>query len=413
MTLHVEGKKMLDLNKLRKTSTAEVIKNLKGHLATERRELAVFLVWLGEFAERRLYLPEGAPSLFAYLVEKLGFCESSAGARIAVARAMRRHPVIFRLLEEGKVHLTALNLISGRLTEKNADELISAVCGKSRREIERVLAEMFPQSDKKPWVRKASTGPGNASPVPPSKPSCVGMVIPAGIEAAIAAGAATEVGPTGIVTLSDGRSSEQSEVRPASSVKQLSASSVRVAVTFDRATFEIIERLRELMPGNDIDDVLAEAVRLLQEKKDPVLKAARAAQRKERREKLGVPSKQKNATDVERESVNGAPIATGRGASSATDGRTRRGYISRKLWREVFERDGWQCVVRGPDGKRCSAREHLQLDHIVPVALGGLSTADNLRVVCAGHNQWAAVEVFGEGFIKRKIERRRAEARAS
>jgi 5-methylcytosine-specific restriction endonuclease McrA len=37
----------------------------------------------------------------------------------------------------------------------------------------------------------------------------------------------------------------------------------------------------------------------------------------------------------------------------------------------------------------------LELDHIVPVALGGRSTVDNLRLCCRAHNTLHAEQVFG------------------
>jgi 5-methylcytosine-specific restriction endonuclease McrA len=55
--------------------------------------------------------------------------------------------------------------------------------------------------------------------------------------------------------------------------------------------------------------------------------------------------------------------------------------------RAVFLRDGQQCSYVSPDGRRCSARRWLELDHIDPFALGGESTVENLRLRCRAHNQ--------------------------
>ncbi|WP_371869309.1 HNH endonuclease [Anaeromyxobacter diazotrophicus] len=43
----------------------------------------------------------------------------------------------------------------------------------------------------------------------------------------------------------------------------------------------------------------------------------------------------------------------------------------------------------------------LELDHIHPVALGGRSTADNLRLVCRTHNSLHAEQVFGREHMDR------------
>ncbi len=54
-----------------------------------------------------------------------------------------------------------------------------------------------------------------------------------------------------------------------------------------------------------------------------------------------------------------------------------------------------------------SVRDGLEFDHIVPVARGGESTEDNLRLRCRAHNQLEAERTFGAGFMRRKREERR------
>lgn len=60
----------------------------------------------------------------------------------------------------------------------------------------------------------------------------------------------------------------------------------------------------------------------------------------------------------------------------------RRKPISRRLSNAVFKRDGFRC-------KECGAEpgvEHLHIDHVLPVAVGGETVLDNLRVLCAPCN---------------------------
>jgi hypothetical protein len=54
-----------------------------------------------------------------------------------------------------------------------------------------------------------------------------------------------------------------------------------------------------------------------------------------------------------------------------------------------------------PGGRRCEDRRRLELDHIEPVALGGPSTVDCLRLRCRAHNILHAEETFGRVFMAR------------
>ncbi|HEX8909718.1 MAG TPA: hypothetical protein VF805_10980, partial [Anaeromyxobacteraceae bacterium] len=68
--------------------------------------------------------------------------------------------------------------------------------------------------------------------------------------------------------------------------------------------------------------------------------------------------------------------------------------------REVWKRDGGQCAWRSEDGHRCGSTWKLELDHLVPAALGGPSTVENLRVCCHTHNQLHADHAFGRAHME-------------
>jgi hypothetical protein len=65
----------------------------------------------------------------------------------------------------------------------------------------------------------------------------------------------------------------------------------------------------------------------------------------------------------------------------------KRENISPWLVSQVHKRDKGRCSYVSPiTGIRCGHKYRLQIDHILPVAHGGKSTLENLRLLCQGHN---------------------------
>jgi 5-methylcytosine-specific restriction endonuclease McrA len=82
----------------------------------------------------------------------------------------------------------------------------------------------------------------------------------------------------------------------------------------------------------------------------------------------------------------------------------KRKHIPNEIKRSVFERDEYACSYIAGDGTCCKKTAGLEIDHIIPVALGGDNSEDNLRVLCREHNQFFARKVFGAELIERKIK---------
>ena len=59
---------------------------------------------------------------------------------------------------------------------------------------------------------------------------------------------------------------------------------------------------------------------------------------------------------------------------------TSRTPIPEAVRSEVWRRDGGRCV-------KCSSKENLQFDHIIPVARGGATSAQNLQLLCQQCNR--------------------------
>jgi hypothetical protein len=89
-------------------------------------------------------------------------------------------------------------------------------------------------------------------------------------------------------------------------------------------------------------------------------------------------------------------------------------YIPADIKRAVWERDGGRCTFVGKNGRRCEATSYLQEHHIIPRALGGLTTVANLTLRCGEHNRYEAHDVFGPTKWKNAgtVSERRATYRA-
>jgi hypothetical protein len=159
--------------------------------------------------------------------------------------------------------------------------------------------------------------------------------------------------------------------RPAPArIEPLSESRYKVQLTVSAELREKLDRARDLMrhrnPNGDLAVVVEQALDALVEKLE-----------KERLAKARRPRRTARAT--------------------------RKGNISAATRREVFARDGERCTYIDEEGRRCSARGFLELDHIESRALGGPDDATNLRVACRAHNQLHAEEVFGRRCVERGI----------
>jgi hypothetical protein len=177
-------------------------------------------------------------------------------------------------------------------------------------------------------------------------------------------------------------------VKPSTELRPVSADVWSLRVTLDAAAKADLDQLASLLShtkGRDLGAVLREAIRCGIEKH----------------------GKRKGAVAPERASPSEPPSVGAREAEPAPRG--RRAAIPAAVRREVWKRDGGCCAWVAKDGRRCGSRWKLEFDHIRPVALGGTSTVDNVRVACKPHNLHHAEQVFGcehmSLFLKSPAER--------
>ena len=78
------------------------------------------------------------------------------------ARAARRFPVVLGLLSDGSLTLTTVRILAPHLTADNHRELLESACRRSKREVEELVARLFPRPAVATLVRKLPVRGGPA-----------------------------------------------------------------------------------------------------------------------------------------------------------------------------------------------------------------------------------------------------------
>ena len=139
---------------LKTISDDTLLRGLFDVLSRTRHDEADLIAHIAEVDARRLYAREAAPSLFAWCTERLHFSEQEAYARITVARASRKHPMLLTMLRDGRLHLSGIVRLVPHLTAANRQAVLRRATYKSKRQIEELVAELEPQPDARAKIRK-------------------------------------------------------------------------------------------------------------------------------------------------------------------------------------------------------------------------------------------------------------------
>src|SRR5262245_2846413 len=163
-----------------------LIQTLDEAVSPERSSTAMVIALIAEVDERGLFLPAGYESMIAFCMEKLRFSKDAAYKRIQAARAVRKFSILFAPLTDGRLCLATVGLLAPHLTPGNVDELVAAALGRSKSEVEQMLASRFPRTELIPLVEAISSPE-------PSTQLAPGQV--AGNEAGIGGDRMTRSGP--------------------------------------------------------------------------------------------------------------------------------------------------------------------------------------------------------------------------
>jgi hypothetical protein len=249
-------------------------------------------------------------------------------------------------------------MLNPHLTPENHQSVLARASGRSRREIEALVAELAPRPDVPCSVRKV---PGVTPPMPLS-----------------ATAPAIEMKPTtAMVSESRPTLSTPAALPPAARrpiVETTSPDRYRVQFTIGKESHDKLRRVQALLrreiPDGDPGAIFDRAIALL-------LQSVEKA-------KLGATSKPR------------MPPAIRPGTDSqVSGGRLGSRHTASHIKRSAWAHDGGQCGFVSKDGRRCTERAFLEFHHIRPHALGGPTSVENISLRCRRHNQYEAELVFG------------------
>ena len=337
-----------------------LIRDAVALVAVGRSNTAALLVHLAEIEARRLYAAEHYPSMFAWCVGELHLSRDAAYRRLRAAGAARKFPALLPAIVDGRLHLSAIVLLAPCLTAAHVDDLIAAATHKDREAIETLLAQRFPSPDVPTELRPIPTPGASGLPLPlapaPARErpiECGAASVAAGNELPTSGPGDARAPKVALAPLAPPVAPNVAPpmVPPAPYARLTPLAPGRFALrgTLDQKTHDLLREAQALLgnaiPSGDLMQVL-----------ERVLEEWVAAYRR----------RHLAATDSPRP------------RRSAAKGR----YVPAEIKRAVRKRDGERCTFVSAKGRRCEARKCLQFDHVLPVARGGRTTADNLRLRC-------------------------------
>lgn len=366
------------LQSISRLSDFALTRTLNQRSARERVASTLVIALIAEFDSRRLFLPAGYPSMFAYCVHELRLSEDAAYKRIRVARAARRFPAVYPGLSGGRLTLSALVLLAPHLTESSSDALLDAAAHKTNAQVEALLAARFPRPDVPACIEPVTP---LGAPVAPEPELAVRPVEPLS-----SSGPSTSEDASQLV-VQQAESIAQLAVRPVPAteprprVTPLAPQRFAMQLTMSQATHDKLRYAQELLghqvPTGDLAAALDKALDAL------------------------IPLLEKNKF-----------AATSRPQSEPRPSRTSSNarHVPAAVKREVWKRDRGQCTHAAENGRRCVSRTRLEFDHVHEFARGGEASVEGIRLRCRAHNQFTAECTFGAGFMERKRVQARRDA---
>ena len=322
------------------------------------------------------------------------------------------------MVATGALHASALSLLRKHLSSENAAELFELCAHRSARKVEEVLAARFPRPDVRDLVRRLPARTAPTLDVERASEKMPTVAAPSGEPEALLREPSAPLQKAPVESLSRELSAAMgaAEAPKPRRIEPLSAGRYGVHFTADGEFRELLERVRGLaghrLPNGDLMTLLKRGLEAYERE---LTKERFALGRKPRRSRDLAPAHSEPAAPSE----PSAPSALELSAPDLPEPElsaphppnldTRstpnpKRHCPAAVARAVFLRDGQRCTYVSPDGRRCSARRCLELDHVEPWGEGGESTIENLRLRCRAHNKRYARQYYGNSRVEAAVQ---------
>jgi hypothetical protein len=314
-----------------------LISELKSLVAREREVTTQVLHYLREVELRKIHLERGYPSLFEFTVRELGYSSGSAYRRIQAMRLLKSLPELEPQIQSGALSLSVAAQAQSyfreeskrrRIDAREKKETVEALFGLSSRECERKLAALSP-------------------------------------EAAL----------------------------PKERERIVTDELTQIQFLADRALLGKLERLKQLMAHRNFEGSYA---KLFEQLADLALKKLAPKARVDTSTPNEAVSRERvmkeGPAEHLKEGGKGSGVGNSKGIAKERRGGMRNAKSSRfiptAMKRAVSHRDRGACRFKDrKTGKTCGSRHALEFDHVLPLSLGGATTVENLRLLCAAHHR--------------------------
>ena len=400
ITVQPKTKGSIKILEIKKLSDQNLLFQTKYLVQKERNITIQVLRHLSEIESRKLHLKRGFSSLFDYAVRDLGYSHSAAYRRIKVMKLCREVPEIVSKLKTGSLNLTTVSKLQAyfekqdkkakksqtefNLTNQKTDTIfvgddencksnnIIVECNPEKN-LPATIKKNFPPATDRVMNETKQKTKSNEPGLNETKSDKSGLNLNQKLD---------------LLEQVTGKSSRQTEkllcemdteiYQIKDKVRYLNKDQIEIKLTVNKNSYENLEILKSLLshksPNMSYGRLFQTLSELGLDKYDPRRKL------KKQKEK-NLPTKIKN---------NFSPAAGRvRNNKEVSSEKIASRYIPTKIKRLVWTRDQGQCTYICPETKKkCGSKHFLQIDHIHPYSLGGSSKLNNLRLLCAGHNQY-------------------------